>query len=186
MNRRTPRNTNPSLVTAFKVLPCICRSLSPKGPSTSDPRTGVWQVAPQPGEEPAIEIFEERPGTDSKANRDRCSQLPACEEPSSSVTSSSGPSVTRRQFIERSAATAAVGAGTTAAVGAMVTKGARPALLGGKPTRTGGWPSWPVADANDEAALIEVLRSGNWFRYRGGSERVDQFEVGMKYDVIGA
>ena len=37
------------------------------------------------------------------------------------------------------------------------------ALLGGQPVRTKPWPSWPVFDAGEERALLEVLRSGKWW-----------------------
>ena len=37
------------------------------------------------------------------------------------------------------------------------------ALLGGAPLRSDPFPSWPVFDVEDEAAVLEVLRSGRWF-----------------------
>ena len=48
----------------------------------------------------------------------------------------------------------------------------RLAIHGGTPVRTTPFPSWPVYDESDEAALSKVLRSGRW----GMSDRVDQFE----------
>src|SRR5262245_14966408 len=39
-----------------------------------------------------------------------------------------------------------------------------PALLGGTPVRRTPFPSWPVADAREEDALVRVLRSGRWNR----------------------
>lgn len=36
------------------------------------------------------------------------------------------------------------------------------ALLGGTPTRTESWPTWPKADENTERLLREVLFSGRW------------------------
>jgi dTDP-4-amino-4,6-dideoxygalactose transaminase len=39
-----------------------------------------------------------------------------------------------------------------------------PALLGGTPVRRTPFPSWPVADAREEDALVRVIRSGKWFR----------------------
>jgi dTDP-4-amino-4,6-dideoxygalactose transaminase len=39
-----------------------------------------------------------------------------------------------------------------------------PALLGGTPVRQTRFPSWPVADAREEHALLGVIRSGKWFR----------------------
>ena len=46
------------------------------------------------------------------------------------------------------------------------------AINGGTPVRNTPFPSWPVFDHTDEAALTEVLRSGRWFL----SERVEEFE----------
>ena len=37
------------------------------------------------------------------------------------------------------------------------------ALLGGALLRSDPFPSWPVFGAEDEAAILEVLRSGSWF-----------------------
>ncbi|MCX8091004.1 MAG: DegT/DnrJ/EryC1/StrS family aminotransferase [Verrucomicrobiae bacterium] len=66
----------------------------------------------------------------------------------------------------------------------------RPALLGGQPVRTRPFPGWPVFDATEERALLEVLRTGKWFR--GYGEMVDRFErayaelTGAKYCVATA
>lgn len=38
------------------------------------------------------------------------------------------------------------------------------AVLGGKPIRTEGFPGWPIIEANDREAWIEVLRKGDWCR----------------------
>lgn len=51
---------------------------------------------------------------------------------------------------------------------------AKPALLGGAPVHAGGWPEWPTWRQSWEPALLEVLRSGRW--YRAGGERVAEFE----------
>jgi dTDP-4-amino-4,6-dideoxygalactose transaminase len=48
-----------------------------------------------------------------------------------------------------------------------------PALLGGTPVRQTPFPSWPVADAREEDALVRVIRSGKWFR----GENVAAFET---------
>jgi dTDP-4-amino-4,6-dideoxygalactose transaminase len=37
------------------------------------------------------------------------------------------------------------------------------AITGGEPTRRAPFPSWPHITPTDEAALLEVLRSGRWF-----------------------
>ena len=44
----------------------------------------------------------------------------------------------------------------------------RLAIFGGTPQRTKPFPSWPVFDENEEQALLEILRSGNWWRYSHG------------------
>lgn len=48
------------------------------------------------------------------------------------------------------------------------------ALNGGYPVRTRGWLNWPVWDPDAEEPILEVLRSGDWFRLRG--RKVDEFE----------
>ena len=61
----------------------------------------------------------------------------------------------------------------------------RPALLGGEPVCNFSWPSWPIHDDAEETALLQVLRSGNWWY----GEKVRQFEQeyaafqGAKYGV---
>jgi len=57
------------------------------------------------------------------------------------------------------------------------------ALLGGDPVRTAGWPEWPVWDPKAEAEIIEMLRSGRWWRGRG--EYVAEFEK-QYAELIGA
>ena len=43
--------------------------------------------------------------------------------------------------------------------------GNTPAIMGGRPVRTGSWPSWPVWNPEtDEKLFLEVLRSGVWSR----------------------
>jgi len=51
---------------------------------------------------------------------------------------------------------------------------AEPAVLGGTPVRTATFPKWPITDAREEQALVDVIRSGQW--YRGGAKQVDRFE----------
>ena len=50
-----------------------------------------------------------------------------------------------------------------------------PALVGGTPVHTGGWPAWPEWRQAWEPSMLDVLRSGKW--YRGSGERVQQFEA---------
>jgi len=68
-------------------------------------------------------------------------------------------------------------AGTTAAatiVQASAAEAAKPALLGGAKVRSAPFPAWPVTDASDERALLDVLKSGKW--YRGTGQNVKKFE----------
>jgi perosamine synthetase len=72
--------------------------------------------------------------------------------------------------------------GAAATAGALFTSRAaraseagKPALLGGDPVRREVFPGWPRTDARDENNLLEVLRSGHWFR--GGGDKVNRFEA---------
>ncbi|HVO41497.1 MAG TPA: DegT/DnrJ/EryC1/StrS family aminotransferase [Aggregatilineales bacterium] len=42
------------------------------------------------------------------------------------------------------------------------------ALSGGEPVRSAPWPRWPIFDDADEKLLLEVFRSGNWWRHSHG------------------
>ena len=78
--------------------------------------------------------------------------------------------VDRRQFLATAtAAGAALNLATTAAAKET------PALLGGTPVRREPFPGWPRVDDQDEKGMIEVLRSGHW--YRGAGDVVNQFEA---------
>jgi dTDP-4-amino-4,6-dideoxygalactose transaminase len=44
----------------------------------------------------------------------------------------------------------------------------KPALLGGLPAHSTGWPAWPIWDQQEEQALLGVLHSGNWWSYTLG------------------
>lgn len=48
------------------------------------------------------------------------------------------------------------------------------AINGGNPVRTKDWLQWPVWNPEAEEPILEVLRSGDWFRLRGS--KVDEFE----------
>jgi dTDP-4-amino-4,6-dideoxygalactose transaminase len=48
------------------------------------------------------------------------------------------------------------------------------ALEGGKPLRTEPFPAWPIYDEREEAALLEVVRSGQWGALTGS--KVKEFE----------
>ena len=59
----------------------------------------------------------------------------------------------------------------------------KPALLGGSPVHKGSWPRWPEWRQNWEPSILQVLRSGQW--YRGSGEQVPRFEAAYA-DLIGA
>jgi dTDP-4-amino-4,6-dideoxygalactose transaminase len=48
------------------------------------------------------------------------------------------------------------------------------AMLGGEPVRTKPWPEWPIWNRDAEDSMIEVLRSGKW--YRSWGTKVSEFE----------
>jgi len=78
--------------------------------------------------------------------------------------------VNRRQFVAASA---------SAGVGMALTGTARaadkPAFLGGKPVRTKGYQSWPMVDAADENAVLEVVRARRWYRNRSVAEFEERY-----------
>ena len=77
-------------------------------------------------------------------------------------------SYSRRDFIKRNSLTGLGVLASSAVFPSMAFAGARPdtpALLGGTPVHTKGWPQWPVWNpATDEKHLLEVMRSGVWSR----------------------
>lgn len=83
--------------------------------------------------------------------------------------------ISRRGFIQTAAAASAtlpfMGAG--ASVHAAATD--KPAVLGGSPVHSGGWPAWPEWREAWEGDVLKVLRSGRWCRAGGGGE-VPEFE----------
>lgn len=57
------------------------------------------------------------------------------------------------------------------------------AILGGEKVHKGSWPDWPVWDQTAEQGIMEMLRTGRW--WRGEGEHVAEFE--KKYaEVMGA
>ncbi len=87
----------------------------------------------------------------------------------------------RREFIKKNSL-----AGMGAVIGMSVTPTvfsncARdvgvPAIIGGAPVRTKGWPEWPIwKPEQDEQRVIDVLRSGIWCRVERGGHVVTEFE----------
>jgi dTDP-4-amino-4,6-dideoxygalactose transaminase len=80
----------------------------------------------------------------------------------------------RRDFLG-AAATAIAGAGLFARRAFAKGPADLPALLGGTPVHKSGWPRWPEWRQEWEPSVLEVLRSGKW--YRGSGDRVQQFEA---------
>lgn len=87
-------------------------------------------------------------------------------------------SFSRRGFMQVTAAGAAMFSwlGNGRAPTVLAAEADKPALLGGRPVHTGGWPRWPDWRESWEPDLIKVLRSGRWCRSGGGGE-VPEFET---------
>ena len=86
----------------------------------------------------------------------------------------------RRQFLGMvGAAGAGMAAALRKAAGASrsfnLSPNNRPALLGGRPVHKGGWPQWPEWRQSWEPSVLDVLRSGKWYRAEGG--HVAEFEA---------
>ena len=86
--------------------------------------------------------------------------------------------LTRRRFL---AGTPAAGAALKTGVLMQVARSIqaapsleKPALLGGPKARKSPFESWPKFDFTEEKALLDVLRSGHWFR--GSGQYVKKFE----------
>ncbi len=80
--------------------------------------------------------------------------------------------LSRRRFMGTLAAGTIAGAARPSIARAS-DPSARPALLGGPPIRTTPFPSWPVRDATEDQALLDVVRSGHWNR----GARAERFEA---------
>ena len=84
--------------------------------------------------------------------------------------------LTRRGFVRAAAAGSILFTGlkakkvTTTAIG-------RPAILGGAPAHTGSWPPWPEWRRSWEPRILDILRSGHWYR-GSGSGSIAEFETG--------
>ena len=51
-------------------------------------------------------------------------------------------------------------------------------MLGGSPVYKGSWPRWPEWRQTWEPSILQVLRSGQWYRGSGG-EQVPRFEAAL-------
>jgi dTDP-4-amino-4,6-dideoxygalactose transaminase len=77
----------------------------------------------------------------------------------------SAKDMTRRGFLKTTAA-GATGmslAGPAIFAAAAASESAKPAILGGKPLRTGKSPSWPVIGEGDDEAWTNVFHARKWF-----------------------
>jgi perosamine synthetase len=85
--------------------------------------------------------------------------------------------LTRRSFIRDAAVGSAALTWLRAgrAPNAFAAEATKPALLGGTPVHSGGWPGWPTWREAWEPAVLKVLRSRRW--YRGSGENVSEFET---------
>jgi dTDP-4-amino-4,6-dideoxygalactose transaminase len=88
----------------------------------------------------------------------------------------------RREFFGLAAgALAGVSLFPRRAMGRLATD--KPALLGGTPVHKGSWPRWPEWRQPWEPSVLQVLRSGQW--YRGSGEQVPRFETAYA-ELLGA
>jgi dTDP-4-amino-4,6-dideoxygalactose transaminase len=88
----------------------------------------------------------------------------------------------RREFFRVAAgALASVSLWPKRAAGRSATD--KPALLGGTPVHKGGWPRWPEWRQAWEPSILQVMRSGVW--YRGSGEQVPRFEAAYA-ELLGA
>ena len=59
------------------------------------------------------------------------------------------------------------------------------AILGGSPVRQEPFHPWPVSDEQEEQALLEVLRSGKWWRFAfGRGVELDEPQDGERSQVV--
>jgi dTDP-4-amino-4,6-dideoxygalactose transaminase len=85
-----------------------------------------------------------------------------------------GAKNSRREFLGVAAA-AVASAGLMARRAIAGPSADIPALLGGTPVHKGSWPAWPEWRQAWEPSMLDVLRSGRW--YRGSGQQVQQFEA---------
>ena len=85
--------------------------------------------------------------------------------------------LTRRDFVRTTVAGSAAltWLGTGASPMVFAADADKPALLGGTPVHTGGWPGWPQWNESWEPQIVDVLRSGRWST-GGGSGPLGDFE----------
>ncbi len=88
--------------------------------------------------------------------------------------------VTRRRFLATSGAVGMTALLSGIAPTVLRASGAsadgKPAILGGTAMSQGEYSSWPILQGDEEKLLLEVLRSGQWFRGDTKLHMVDKFE----------
>ena len=82
--------------------------------------------------------------------------------------------ITRREAIARTSAGALAVMSPMSLAGSFVAGSNSLAIAGGRPVRTAPWPGWPVWNPEAEPGILEMLRSGRW--WRGNGEHVVEFE----------
>jgi dTDP-4-amino-4,6-dideoxygalactose transaminase len=87
--------------------------------------------------------------------------------------------MSRRNFVHKTAITSAA----IAASPTLISAQSKPALLGGAPVRAKDWADWPEWRREWEAKILDVMRSGRWWRGSGG--HVADFEKEYA-ELIGA
>src|SRR5512139_166713 len=78
--------------------------------------------------------------------------------------------LTRREFIRTGAAGAvafSLPAANRRGPTVIAAEGDKPAVLGGPPVHSGSWPAWPQWREAWEPKMLEVYRSGKWYRASG-------------------
>ena len=94
-----------------------------------------------------------------------------------------GVTNSRRQFFGLAAgALAAAGLFPKRATGQIPAD--TPALLGGVAVHKGSWPRWPEWRQTWEPSVLQVLRSGQW--YRGAGEQVPRLREAATAELLGA
>ena len=85
--------------------------------------------------------------------------------------------LTRRKFVKTAAvgSTALAWMSSTRMTRTLAAEAGKPALLGGTPAHSGGWPRWPEWRKSWEPEILDVLRSGRWCCSSGGG-KVEDFE----------
>ena len=69
-----------------------------------------------------------------------------------------------------------VGAVPTVLVGSGASADGKPALLGGTAMNKTSYSPWPILQGDEEKSLLEVLKSGQWFRGSTNLQMVSRFE----------